>query len=128
MERVNAFCRRFGEHSRQGTLVHGARRHAPRGPRILVVLGRPRRRGAALALPVEDQIRRTCPFSFKANGRLYFVRFLDHGLKGKTAPLDLAKTAITELLLQRRRQQLREALRDTCQRAWAEGELRRENL
>ena len=36
---------------------------------------------------------------------------------------------ITELLLQKRRQQLREALRDTLlQRAWAEGDLRRENL
>ena len=78
---------------------------------------------------VEDQIKRSSPLSFKANGRLYFLRFLDHGLKGKTAPLDLAKDQITELLLQRRRQTLREALRDTLlQRAWAEGELRRENL
>ena len=67
--------------------------------------------------------------SFEADGRLYFLRFLDHGLKGKTAPLDVARDQITELLLQRRRQKLREALRDTLlQRAWAEGELRRENL
>ena len=41
----------------------------------------------------------------------------------------VARDQITELLLQRRRQQLREALRDTLlQRAWAEGDLRRENL
>ena len=78
---------------------------------------------------VEDQIKRSSPLSFKADGRLYFLRFLDHGLKGKTAPLDVARDQITELLLQRRRQELREALRDTLlQRAWAEGELRRENL
>ena len=78
---------------------------------------------------VEDQIQRTSPLSFKENDRIYFVRFLDHGLKGKTAPLDVARDQITELLLQKRRQQLREALRDTLlQRAWAEGDLRRENL
>ena len=65
----------------------------------------------------------------KENDRIYFLRFLDHGLKGKTAPLDVARDQITELLLQKRRQQLREALRDTLlQRAWAEGDLRRENL
>ena len=78
---------------------------------------------------VEAQIQRTSPLSFKENDRIYFVRFLDHGLKGKTAPLDVARDQITELLLQKRRQQLREALRDTLlQRAWAEGDLRRENL
>ena len=78
---------------------------------------------------VEDQIQRTSPLSFQENDRIYFVRFLDHGLKGKTAPLDVARDQITELLLQKRRQQLREALRDTLlQRAWAEGDLRRENL
>ena len=78
---------------------------------------------------VEDQIKRSSPLSFKADGRLYFLRFLDHGLKGKTAPLDVARDQIKELLLQRRRQELREALRDTLlQKAWAEGELRRENL
>jgi len=78
---------------------------------------------------VEDQIQRTAPLSFQENDRVYFVRFLDHGLKGKTAPIDVARDQITELLLQKRRQQLREALRDTLvRRAWAEGNLRRENL
>ena len=78
---------------------------------------------------VESQIQRTSPLSFQENDRMYFVRFLDHGLKGKTAPFDVARDQITELLLQGRRQQLREALRDTLlQRAWAEGDLRRENL
>lgn len=78
---------------------------------------------------VEDQIQRTSPLSFTAQDRLYFVRFLDHGLKGKTAPLDVARDQITELLLQRRRQQLLDALRDTLlQQAWANGDLRRENL
>jgi hypothetical protein len=78
---------------------------------------------------VEDQIQRTSPLSFAAQDRLYFVRFLDHGLKGKTAPLDVARDQITELLLQGRRQQLLDALRDTLlQQAWANGDLRRENL
>jgi hypothetical protein len=78
---------------------------------------------------VEDQIQRTSPLSFTAQDRLYFVRFLDHGLKGKTAPLDVARDQITELLLQGRRQQLLDALRDTLlQQAWANGDLRRENL
>ncbi|MGB1481408.1 MAG: peptidyl-prolyl cis-trans isomerase [Flavobacteriales bacterium] len=78
---------------------------------------------------VEDQIQRTTPLSFSDQNRLYFVRFLDHGLKGKTAPLDVARDQITELVLQRRRQQLLDALRDTLfQKAWAEGDLRRENL
>ena len=78
---------------------------------------------------VEDQIQRTSPLSFTAQDRLYFVRFLDHGLKGRTAPIDVARDQITELLLQRRRQQLLEALRDTLlQQAWAKGDLRRENL
>ncbi|MGB0180113.1 MAG: hypothetical protein ACPF8U_08645, partial [Flavobacteriales bacterium] len=31
---------------------------------------------------VEDQIQRTAPLSFTANGRVHFVRFLEHGLKG----------------------------------------------
>lgn len=78
---------------------------------------------------VEDQIQRTSPLSFTAQDRLYFVRFLDHGLEGKTAPIDVARDQITELLLQRRRQQLLDALRDTLlQQAWANGDLRRENL
>ena len=78
---------------------------------------------------VEDQIKRESPVTFETNGRRYFVRFLDHGLKGKTAPLDLAKDQIVELVLQRRRQQLLESLRDTLfQQAWAEGHLTRENL
>lgn len=78
---------------------------------------------------VEDQIQRPTPLSFSDENRLYFVRFLDHGLKGKTAPLDVARDQITELVLQRRRQQLLDALRDTLfQQAWAEGDLRRENL
>ena len=78
---------------------------------------------------VEDQIQRTSPLSFTAQDRLYFVRFLDHGLKGRTAPIDVARDQIKELLLQRRRQQLLEALRDTLlQQAWAKGDLRRENL
>lgn len=78
---------------------------------------------------VEDQIQRTTPLSFSADKRLYFVRFLDHGLKGKTAPLEFARDQITELVLQGRRQELLEALRDTLfQEAWAQGDLRREKL
>lgn len=78
---------------------------------------------------VESQIQRTSPMSFTEDDRLYFVRFLDHGLKGKTAPLDVARDQITELVLQARRQRLLDALRDTLfQQAWAEGHLHRENL
>ena len=78
---------------------------------------------------VEAQIQRTSPLSFVDNDRVYFVRFLNHGLKGKTAPIDVARDQIMEILLQGRRQKLRENLRDTLlQRAWAEGHLRRENL
>lgn len=78
---------------------------------------------------VEDQIQRTSPLSFTANGRVHFVRFLEHGLKGKTAPLEVVRDQIVELVLQSRRQKLREALRDTLyQQAWANGSLRRENL
>ncbi|MEC7950514.1 MAG: hypothetical protein VX190_04070, partial [Bacteroidota bacterium] len=78
---------------------------------------------------VHAQNQRTAPPTYTEHDRIYFVRFLDHGLKGKTAPLDVARDQITELLLQKRRQQLREALGDTLlQRAWAEGDLRRENL
>ncbi len=78
---------------------------------------------------VEAQIQRTSPLSFVDNDRVYFVRFLNHGLKGKTAPIDVARDQIMEILLQGRRQKLRESLRDTLlQRAWAEGHLRRENL
>jgi hypothetical protein len=78
---------------------------------------------------VEDQIQRTSPLTFSAEGRVYFVRFLDHGLKGKVAPLDVARDQIEELVLQGRRQRMLDALRDTLfQQAWAEGKLRRENL
>lgn len=78
---------------------------------------------------VEAQIQRDDPFSFVDDNRVYFVRFLDHGLKGKTAPIQVAADQIRELLLQRRRQSMLEALRDTLlQQAWAEGRLRRENL
>ena len=78
---------------------------------------------------VEDQIQRTSPFNFSVEDRVYFVRFLDHGLKGKVAPLDVARDQIEELVLQRRRQHMLEGLRDTLfQQGWAEGELRRENL
>ena len=69
------------------------------------------------------------PLTFSAGGRVYFVRFLDHGLKGKVAPLDVARDQIEELVLQGRRQRMLDALRDTLfQQAWAEGKLRRENL
>ena len=78
---------------------------------------------------VEDQIQRASPLSFSAEGRVYFVRFLEHGLKGKVAPLDVARDQIEELVLQGRRQRMLDALRDTLfQQAWAEGKLRRENL
>ena len=78
---------------------------------------------------VEEQIQRTFPLSFVEGDRIYFLRFLDHGLKGKTAPIEVARDQITELILQSRRQKLREALRDTLyQQAWAQGDLRRENL
>ncbi len=78
---------------------------------------------------VEDQIQRASPLSFSAEGRVYFVRFMEHGLKGKVAPLDVARDQIEELVLQGRRQRMLDALRDTLfQQAWAEGKLRRENL
>ena len=78
---------------------------------------------------VEDQIQRASPLSFSAEGRVYFVRFLEHGLKGKVAPLDVARDQIEELVLQGRRQRMLDALRDTLfQQGWAEGKLRRENL
>ena len=78
---------------------------------------------------VEDQIQRTSPLSFVEGDRVHFVRFLEHGLKGKTAPLEVVRDQIVELVLQSRRQKLREALRDTLyQQAWANGSLRRENL
>ena len=78
---------------------------------------------------VEDQIQRTSPLSFNEDGQVYFVRFLEHGLKGKTAPLEVVRDQIVELVLQSRRQKLREALRDTLyQQAWANGSLRREKL
>jgi hypothetical protein len=78
---------------------------------------------------VEDQIQSSTPLTFEHDGRVYFVRFLEAGLKGRTAPLDVARTQITELLLQARRQVMLDALRDTLyQQAWARGELRRENL
>ena len=77
----------------------------------------------------EDPIKRSSPLSFSAEGRVYFVRFLDHGLKGKIAPLDVARDQIEELVVQGRRQRMLDALRDTLfQQAWAEGKLRRENL
>ena len=69
------------------------------------------------------------PLSFNEDGQVYFVRFLEHGLKGKTAPLEVVRYQIVELVLQSRRQKLREALRDTLyQQAWANGSLRREKL
>ena len=78
---------------------------------------------------VEDQIQRTSPLTFTTEGRVYFVRFLEHGLKGKVAPLDVARDQIEELVLQGRRQRMLDALRDTLfQQAWSEGKLRRENL
>ena len=78
---------------------------------------------------VEEQIQRTFPLSFVEGDRIYFLRFLDHGLKGKTAPIEVARDQIIELILQSRRQKLREALRDTLyQQAWADGSLQRENL
>lgn len=78
---------------------------------------------------VEDQIQRTEPITFVTDGKRYFLRFLDHGLKGKTAPLEAAKDQITELILQARRRAMLEALRDTLlQDAWNSGALSRENL
>lgn len=78
---------------------------------------------------VEDQIQRNDPLTFVSDGKRYFLRFLDHGLKGRTAPVEAAKDQITELILQNRRREMLEALRDTLvQEAWNSGELTRENL
>ena len=52
--------------------------------------------------------------SFTANGRVHFVRFLEHGLKGKTAPLEVVRDQIVELVLQSRRQKLREPCVTPC--------------
>ena len=78
---------------------------------------------------VEQQIQSDKPLSFTEEDRIYFVRFLNHGLKGKIAPLDLARVQITELILQKRRSVVLSELREQLlQEALTNGDARLENL
>ena len=78
---------------------------------------------------VEKQIQSDKPLSFTEEKRIYFVRFLNHGLKGKIAPIDLARTQIIELILQKRRSEMLSNLREQLlQEAVSNGDVRLENL
>ena len=78
---------------------------------------------------VEQQIQSDKPLSFTEEDRIYFVRFLNHGLKGKIAPLDLARVHITELILQKRRSVVLSELREQLlHEALTNGDARLENL
>tara|TARA_B100001564_G_scaffold314801_1_gene289145 strand:- start:25 stop:915 length:891 start_codon:yes stop_codon:yes gene_type:complete len=78
---------------------------------------------------LEDQLksRKVTEFSFEA--RTYMIKFLDHQLKDLPSPLAIARERIEEIIIQERRSELLDNLRDDLvKEAWSLGLIRRDSI
>jgi hypothetical protein len=78
---------------------------------------------------IEDQIKSRKVFTFTSGGRTYMLQFLEHRLKDLPAPLSIASDRIEDLIIQERRREILENLRDDLvKEAWANGHVVRDSL
>ena len=74
----------------------------------------------------ESQLSSRRPVEFEADGRTYFVRFLEHALKDDVAPFSAVRDEVVEMIIHRRKQSLLLALEEQLVvKAWAEGQVER---
>lgn len=73
---------------------------------------------------LEDQLRERRLIEFTDNNTRYLLRILDHQFKDRPSPLGIARDRIEDLIIQERRRNLLEGLRDDLVKdAWAQGEI-----
>ena len=78
---------------------------------------------------LEDQLNRRKVTEFSSEGRTYMIKFLDHQLKDLPSPLAIAKERIEEIIIQERRSELLDNLRDDLvKEAWSLGLISRDSI
>ena len=78
---------------------------------------------------LEDQLKSRKVTEFSSEGRTYMIKFLEHQLKDLPSPLAIAKERIEEIIIQERRSELLEKLRDDLvKEAWSLGLIRRDSI
>lgn len=78
---------------------------------------------------LEDQLKRRKVTEFSSDGRTYMIKFLDHQLKDLPSPLAIAKERIEEIIIQERRSELLDNLRDDLvKEAWSLGLISRDSI
>jgi len=78
---------------------------------------------------VEDQLKSRKVLTFTSGGKTYMLKFIEHRLKDLPAPLAIASDRIEDLIIQERRREILENLRDDLvKEAWAHGHVTRDSL
>ena len=78
---------------------------------------------------LEDQLKRRKVTEFSSEDRTYMIKFLDHQLKDLPSPLAIAKERIEEIIIQERRSELLDNLRDDLvKEAWSLGLISRDSI
>jgi hypothetical protein len=78
---------------------------------------------------IEDQLKNRKVIVFTSEGRTYMLRILEHRLKDLPSPLAIAGEQIEELIIQERRRNLLDGLRDDLvKEAWSLGLISRDSL
>ena len=78
---------------------------------------------------LEDQLTSRKLTEFSSEGRTYVIKFLDHQLKDLPSPLAIAKERIEEIIIQERRSELLDNLRDELVKdAWSLGLISRDSI
>ena len=78
---------------------------------------------------LEDQLKRRKVIEFSAEGRTYMMKILDYKFKDLPSPLAIASERIEEIIIQERRRNLLDDLRDELvKEAWSLGLISRDSI
>ncbi len=78
---------------------------------------------------LEDQLKRRKVTEFSSEGHTYMLKILDHRLKDFPSPLAIARERIEEIIVQDRRRELLDNLRDDLvKEAWSLGFISRDSI
>lgn len=78
---------------------------------------------------LEDQLKRRKVTEFSSDGHTYMLKIIDHRLKDLPSPLEIARERIEEIIIQDRRRELLENLRDDLvKEAWSLGFISRDSI
>ena len=78
---------------------------------------------------LEDQLKRRKVTEFSSEGRTYLLKIIDHKFKDLPSPLAIASERIEEIIIQERRRELLDDLRDDLVKdAWSLGLISRDSI